>query len=162
MPATRMQEQAMSSDRADAHAPRGDEPFGRMLVALEPQVRVFLSRLQRGNPHAPHHVDDLVQETLARAWRSRSSFDGARDAAPWLLRIAFRAFLDGRDGAPASLPLDDERAAAGPSPAAHAAAREHTAQLLALLSPRERSVLLMFHGDGRSIAQIAAATAQPQ
>jgi len=134
------------------------EPFGRELVALLPRLRAFLRNLQRG---APLPVDDLAQEALARAWRSRAAFDPARGAVDsWLLRIAFRAFLDHRAERPTE-PLVDDRAAAEPGPAATAALREHCERLLALLDARERHALLRFHRDGRSIAQIAAETGWP-
>jgi|KBSSwiStaDraftv2_1062776.scaffolds.fasta_scaffold198943_3 RNA polymerase sigma-70 factor (ECF subfamily) len=136
------------------------EPFGRELVALLPRLRAFLRNLQRGDG-APLPVDDLAQEALARAWRSRAAFDPARGKVDaWLLRIAFRAFLDHR-AAPPTEPLADDRAAAAPGPAATAATREHCERLLALLDERERHALLRFHRDGRSIAQIAAETGAP-
>lgn len=38
--------------------------------------------------------DDVVQETLIRAWRSRSSLEDASRLRPWLYRIATNACLD--------------------------------------------------------------------
>ena len=73
----------------------GDDAFGRILVAMQPRLRAFLGNLNRVD------AEDLVQETVARAWRSRATFDAARgQPEAWLLRIAFRAFLDHRDACP--------------------------------------------------------------
>ena len=70
----------------------GDDAFGRILVAMQPRLRAFLGNLSRSD------AEDLVQETIARAWRSRTTFDPDRGTPEaWLLRIAFRAFLDHRD-----------------------------------------------------------------
>jgi RNA polymerase sigma-70 factor, ECF subfamily len=134
----------------------GDEAFGQRLVDMQPRVRAFLRSL------GPGVTDDLVQETMTRAWRSRANFTEAKgDLDAWLMRIAFRAFLDERQRvqrAP-SAPTPAAAAAApadtAPQPAAHAAAREQLATLLEGLGATERAVLLQFHREGRSIAEIA-------
>lgn len=131
----------------------GDEAFGQRLVDMQPRVRAFLRSL------GPGVTDDLVQETMARAWRSRASFaeeKGGLDA--WLLRIAFRAFLDERQRLQRTPAAEGDGAApvdTAPAPAVHAAAREQLATLLGGLGATERCVLLQFHREGRSIREIA-------
>src|SRR5260370_39846373 len=39
-------------------------------------------------------AEDLVQETLLRAWRGRSGFEGRSSVRTWLYRIATNACLD--------------------------------------------------------------------
>jgi RNA polymerase sigma-70 factor (ECF subfamily) len=39
-------------------------------------------------------ADEVVQTTMLKAWRAASSFDPARDLAPWLYAIARRAAID--------------------------------------------------------------------
>jgi RNA polymerase sigma-70 factor (ECF subfamily) len=41
-----------------------------------------------------HDADDLVQETLVRAWRARGDFEGRAPLRSWLLKIATHACLD--------------------------------------------------------------------
>ena len=134
----------------------GDDAFGRILIAMQPRLRAFLGNLNRVD------AEDLVQETIARAWRSRATFDPDRGAPEaWLLRIAFRAFLDHRDARQPTHPLDPPPTAQAPGPAEHAAAKEQTTELLQRLSEVERDILLRFHSNGEPIASIARALGLP-
>jgi RNA polymerase sigma-70 factor (ECF subfamily) len=136
--------------------------FGQQLVALTSSMQAFLRTLCRGGAANGSGIDDLVQETMARAWRSRATFDADKGTpAAWLSRIAFRVYLDHRDLSEPARTLVDEHAAGGPGPLAEAAAREQIRTLLGRLGRREREVLLHFHRDGRSIAELAAAEAVP-
>lgn len=113
-----------------------------------------------------HDAEDLVQETLARAWRGRSGYRGEAGLRTWLRRIATRACLDElrRHRTRRSLPADaagDARREPlwleplpddllGDSQADPAAAYEtresvSLAFLVALqrLGPRQRAVLIL-------------------
>jgi RNA polymerase sigma-70 factor, ECF subfamily len=58
-------------------------------------------------------ADDMVQETLLRAWRSRASFEGRAQLSTWLHRIATNVCLDAlADRKPRVLPPDVVRAVA--------------------------------------------------
>ncbi|MBV8756598.1 MAG: RNA polymerase subunit sigma-70 [Deltaproteobacteria bacterium] len=58
-------------------------------------------------------AEELVQETLLRAWRARDSFDGRAKVSTWLYRIATNVCLDVLDKRPARvLPMDVVRAVA--------------------------------------------------
>jgi RNA polymerase sigma-70 factor, ECF subfamily len=120
---------------------------------MQPRIRAFLRSL------GPGVTDDLVQETVTRAWRSRANFAEAKGGLDaWLMRIAFRAFLDERQRvqrAPSAAPGEGVPVDTAPAPAAHAAAREQLATLLEGLGATERAVLMQFHREGRSIAEIA-------
>ena len=108
-------------------------------------------------------AEDAVQETMLRAWRARSSFDGTQPRA-WLYRIATNACLDAiraRNRRPKAMSsfeempwlqpypdrLLDEVAPAEEEPDAVIVARE-TIELaflavIQLLPPRQRAVLIM-------------------
>jgi RNA polymerase sigma-70 factor (ECF subfamily) len=58
-------------------------------------------------------ADDLVQETMLRAWRARDSFEGRAQLSTWLHRIATNVCLDSLEHKPARvLPQDVVRAVA--------------------------------------------------
>ena len=149
-----------SSIEACAAAVSADAEFGRCLVAIEPRLRAFVARLPGAD------VEDVVQEALVRAWRSRAGFDAARgDIAAWSMRIAFRAYVDAgkrRRGGPDGCVVESDVEARAVAPSVDLGdgvdARERLRWLLASLRPIERDVLLRFHQAGESIDRIAAAT----
>jgi RNA polymerase sigma-70 factor (TIGR02960 family) len=122
-------------------------------------------------------AEDAVQETMLRAWRARSSFDGTQPRA-WLYRIATNACLDAIrsrkrraaaigsfDEMPWLQPypdrLLDEIAPSEQEPDAVVVARE-TIELaflavIQLLPPRQRAVLIMRDVLEWSAAETAAA-----
>ena len=155
--------QPLTSTDASAAVPVDDATsFGRQLVALAGPMHAFLHTLCRGGAVTGASVDDLVQEVMARAWRSRTTFAADRGTLDaWLSRITFRVYLDHRRTPAASPTLAEEPATCAPGPLAQAAAREKLQWLLGRLSSRERGVLLRFHRDGRSVAALAAADAVP-
>lgn len=71
-----------------------------------------------------HDSDDLVQETLLRAWRARDALADPSRLAPWLYRIATNACLDELAQRPRRVLASELRAAADPSAAAEDALDE--------------------------------------
>lgn len=59
------------------------------LAALLPNLRAF-ARSLCGNPD---RADDLVQETLVKAWKSRASFDPGTNLKAWLFTILRNTFI---------------------------------------------------------------------
>jgi RNA polymerase sigma-70 factor (ECF subfamily) len=66
--------------------------FQRELTALVPNLRAFAKSIC-GNPD---HADDLVQETLVKAWRHRNSYALGSNLKAWLFTILRNAFLSQR------------------------------------------------------------------
>lgn len=143
-------------------SPSPDEPLDGRLVGEIPELRAFLRRLG-GRIRSSSDIEDLVQEVLTRALRSRHTFDESRELGPWLRRTALRVYIDQRASlhrAPGSLNGVDVEPAARTSD--ELAQRDSVEHLLARLEPIERDVLLRFHRDGGSIREISDALAMPE
>lgn len=128
-----------------------DTTFGSLLQQHQGRVQALLRRL------SPRDADDLLQETMARAWRYRSSCDQTANPAAWLLQVAFRSFLDHRarvrrqhDADAAAVRAD--RVEPNDAPAQ----RDELQRALHRLSPLQRAILLGFHQEQLSLQQLAA------
>jgi len=76
---------------AQVVATGSERAFGQLVQAHQEAVRRFLRRLTTGDAM---RADDLAQETFIRAWQGLSSFRQLSGFETWLLRIAYRVFLD--------------------------------------------------------------------
>src|SRR4051812_5078719 len=136
-----------------AAALAGDERAFRALVA--PYVRVLEVHAYR-MLGSVHDADDVVQETLLRAWRSLARFQRRASIVTWLYRIATNACLDElerrpRRPEPVLDPYPDERLHAAGLPVSDPAARYalHEGMELAFLTAiqrlpgRQRAVLIL-------------------
>ena len=106
-------------------------------------------------------AEDIVQETLLRAWRNLDNLDDdARPVRPWLFTVAQRLAIDAHrarharptevgDAALASVPSLDEM---GP-----ALDRILVADALRALSQEHRAVIVETYYRGRSVAETATA-----
>jgi RNA polymerase sigma-70 factor, ECF subfamily len=133
-------------------APLDDATFTQLLQQAMPGLTMFVRRLCGTATDA----DDVLQETLAKVWRLRASYDPSRGGDAWLLQAAFRCFCDHR-----------KRQRAVPAPCGdlvHGVARRDACALelrdelrhrLAALDPFARTLLLAFHQDGRSLQDLA-------
>jgi RNA polymerase sigma-70 factor (ECF subfamily) len=108
-------------------------------------------------------AEEAVQEALTRAWREQARFDVSRGSfGAWWRRILLNAALDGRRRLRTVVPLEDAGDPADPAPdpearAGAAALDRALAAAMARLPPRQRAALALFHGEGLSMAEIAAA-----
>jgi RNA polymerase sigma-70 factor (ECF subfamily) len=160
---------------ADAHP--GPAELGEMFAEHRPALLRHCYRMLGSFEEA----EDVVQEVLLRAWRSRETYAGDAPLAHWLMRIATNACLNaltrGRQRALPQLdrdpgaPLLEHEAATWvtpapdarlyPDPARAAEAREQVAlafiALLQRLPPKQRAVLLLKDVVGWSAEEIASA-----
>src|SRR5687767_9378786 len=90
-------------DESVGNCPRSDDASAQALelhnqrewfasLAQKTQKYVY-SRIRRLIPNRAT-VDQLVQQTFLKAWRSRKAFDGRSDGLPWMLRVAERVVVD--------------------------------------------------------------------
>src|SRR5262245_40004040 len=162
---------------ADAHP--GAAELGEMFAEHRPALLRHCYRMLGSFEEA----EDVVQEVLLRAWRSRDTYAGDAPLAHWLMRIATNACLNaltrGRQRPRAlpqldrdpGAPLVEQEAATWvtpapdarlfPDPARAAEAREQVAlafiALLQRLPPKQRAVLLLKDVVGWSAEEIASA-----
>ena len=74
-----------------AAARAGDElAFGRLVDRHRPGLELFCG-LMLG---CPREAEELVQETVLRAWRGRERAERCASARTWLYRIATHACVD--------------------------------------------------------------------
>lgn len=107
-------------------------------------------------------AEDVVQETLTKAWRLRQGFDAEQNGEGWLVRAAFRTLCDHR--ARQQRRRDQQSPAAEPAAPVTANAlevREEVARLLQSLPVLERELLVDFHAHGLSLRELAERHALP-
>lgn len=73
-----------------------DPDFADLVAAYRHELQVHCYRMVGSYEDS----EDLVQETLLRAWRRRDSFEGRSTVRAWLYRIATNACLDFLDSTP--------------------------------------------------------------
>jgi RNA polymerase sigma-70 factor (ECF subfamily) len=146
-------------------AQRGDRAaFGQLAVRAEFLLLCWL-RLCPDTRAACNEADDVIQETLLRAWQHRAAFDPAGSALPWLWRICHNIAVDllrrRRTRAARSLDLgagDLGVPSRRPSPEEVAEAREAWAllqQVLARLPPAMQQLIRYHYFNGWSHAECA-------
>ena len=148
-----------------------ERAFGQLVQAHQDAVRRFLRRLTAGDEML---ADDLAQETFIRAWQHLSSFRQLSGFETWLLRIAYRVFLDEmrkEKTPPSTLPREGESLASLDSCAQQPPSLtggdggwvfHHDLDLaLATLTESERTCVVLQCIEGQSIKEIADITGLP-
>lgn len=114
------------------------------------------------------HAEDIVQETLLRAWRHPEALTG-RPVRPWLFTVARNLVVDAhrarvaRGGQHVPIEAGEEGPAAvsGSDDIDRALESWTVAEALADLSPQHRAVIIETYYRGRSVAEAAAALGIP-
>jgi len=98
----------MTTSSPDA---RPDATFAAAVEPLRGALRLHCYRMLGSS----HDSDDMVQETLLRAWRSRGELADPARLKPWLYRIATNACLDELRARPRRVLASELEPAADPS-----------------------------------------------
>jgi RNA polymerase sigma-70 factor (ECF subfamily) len=138
---------------------RGDEQAAAELVRRHAGP---LARFLSGAGASDADIDDLVQESLVRAFRAVDRFRGECQFRTWLLTIGGNVLKDSarRAKRAPTLPLDEDLRAPGGDPHDRAVASEAEARLgaeIARLPRMQRDVFLLRAQQGLEYAEIAAA-----
>src|ERR1700742_4612516 len=148
---TRAESHTMEEREAPAAAP----DFKTDLLALVPFLRAF-ARSLTGNYEA---ADDLVQETLVKAWQSRDTFELGTNLKAWLVTILRNQFYSDRRRAWRQAPWDQEaaeRIPGGGQDQGWAAELSDTARALRVLTDEQREALILVGAGGFSYEDAAA------
>lgn len=144
--------------RGGSASPTHEETLLRLLYDQHAgPLLAFVMRLTDGDRQ---RAEDIVQETLLRAWRNAHKLgtDGDRSLRPWLVTVARRIAIDDyrsettRPAETYDRPLDSF---------AEADETDHVLQMvvlseaLAALSPAHREVLVETYFRGRTVAEAA-------
>lgn len=140
------------------------EPFTHLVSRHKDRLFAYLSRLSCDRSQA----EDLLQETLLRAWRAFPRYDHRDKFSSWIFSIAHNTALDARRSAgvrEAMVSVADplERPAVD-DPESLALAQELTVrvnELLNALPPKQLRVFLLRQHSDMSFKEIARLTQQP-
>ena len=125
-----------------------EQEFGEVALPHTRSLLRFARRLTSDSAAA----EDLVQETLMRAWRGFGQFRGGANARAWLFRILLNTFYgQGRKGRLTLVPLGEtDRAGSSMS-----SATVEVTDALAKLSPDQRAVLMLGAVEGFTCREIS-------
>jgi RNA polymerase sigma-70 factor (ECF subfamily) len=124
------------------------------MLACIPNLRAFAISFL----HNSHDADDLVQETVMRAWSNLHRFERGTNLQAWLFTILRNLFYSRYRKRRHEVEDPDERHAASLTVAPDQLARVEHAELLralALLSPDQREALLLVGAQGMAYEEAA-------
>jgi RNA polymerase sigma-70 factor (ECF subfamily) len=136
----------------------GDADAFRLLVERHSRYLFRLLYRMTGNIH---DAEDLVQDTLLKAYRHLDRFDGRAGFRTWLCRIGANNAIDLLRSRQSPAPLPElEPSASTPSPERLAASGQAASLLehaLQRLTAMERSAFVLRHAEGATTGQISTA-----
>jgi RNA polymerase sigma-70 factor (ECF subfamily) len=121
-------------------------------------LKFYVMRLNGADQHS---AEDIMQETMLRAWSHADSLHGShRSMRPWLFTVARRLVIDAqrqRDTRPREVPyLTADDAGTSLEEGFDAAQiRDEVIRALRSLTPAQREVILYTHYLGLSVAEVA-------
>lgn len=141
----------------DEMPPAAEQAFGEALVECSRTLRAY-GRSLSGSQHA---AEDLVQETLLKAWRARARFEPGTNLQAWTRTILRNLFLTERRRSRFIGEWDDQAAdrklASAATQTTHIELSD-VARALDRLSNEQREAVMLFGAEELSIEEIAAVT----
>lgn len=133
-----------------------DEEFRRGIEATLPELRAFARNLTRDHEAA----DDLVQDTMMKAWAARDRFEAGTSLRAWTYVIARNLFLTARRRDKFHGEWNEESASrrlAAPASQEQPLHLADVAKALDKISPSQREALLLVGASGMSYEEAAQA-----
>ncbi|MCW5299135.1 RNA polymerase sigma factor [Herbaspirillum lusitanum] len=128
------------------------------LLACLPRLRRYARALVGDRAGA----DDLVQDTMERAWQKLSSWRKGSDMRPWLFSIMHNLHVDQRrKPVIPTVALDDEDALATPAYAPDRLVGYDLESALRLLAAEQREILLLVVLEEMTYEEVAATLSIP-
>jgi RNA polymerase sigma-70 factor (ECF subfamily) len=128
---------------------RGDEEAFAQLVRRH-EKRVF--RLAGRFFRQPEEVEEVAQQTFLTVWQKLDTYRAKAPFEHWLTRVCLNCCYERlRKKQPPLEPLHEDDAASLAEPTA----RLEVERLLRVLPVTDRFILLLLHGEGWSVAEIA-------
>ena len=156
-------ESAASASAPDEHVPLSDPEFKKQLAAVIPHLRAFGRSLSGSRDLA----DDLVQETLLKAWAARKRFQAGTNMRAWTFIILRNLYLSQMRRARFKGEWDDlvaDRLLAAPaSQDRHVELNDMQRALMHLPAPQREALILVGAGgfayeEAAEICQVAVGT----
>ncbi|MFG3306657.1 sigma-70 family RNA polymerase sigma factor [Streptomyces wuyuanensis] len=149
---------------ATATATTDEQAMAELQREHGPALLSFLVGLTYGDRQ---RAEDLLQETLLRAWQHPEAFDAPYESMrPWLFTVGRRLAIDARRSRLARpAEIGDGVLAATPDPADvtdRAVATLDVRAAVRSLSPEHRAVLVQIYFRGHSVAEAARVLGIPQ
>jgi RNA polymerase sigma-70 factor (ECF subfamily) len=138
-------------------ADTAEDALVRMLYAEHGRpLLVYVTRLTGGDRH---QAEDIVQETLLRAWRNADALTPDRGSVRgWLLRVARNIVIDrhrARQSRPPEVPDDELDAQVSPDETDRVVDSMHMLEALDGLKPEHRATLIQIYYRGRTVGEAA-------
>ena len=133
------------------------EQFVEQVGREQAHLRRFLTALCCGNGA---EADDIAQEALIKAYLRSSQYDERGQFSAWLMKIAYRVFIDSRrkQKHQQELPLEKAIMLQGNSKSDDAFRYQELHTALATLSETMRTSILLYYMQGYQIKEIAEIT----
>lgn len=142
-----------------------DTEFEHIATRLRPKLKATAERIAQTSRMAEADVEDAVQETLIRLWRTGNRLDGYRSIESLAVTIVRNVCIDmSRHNPPAAAPIDGLQIAAGSSADSSLTAESTRGMMDRLMArlPATQQRLLKMRGEGMSLDDIAAVMQMPK
>ena len=134
--------------------------FEKEVINNQEPLRRFLMNLCGGDTALS---DDIAQEAFIKAYLNLSSFSGLSKFSTWLFRIAYNCYCDNKRASQKYSTVEiNERIQMSDEGSDSKYKNQELYMALAQLGEKERSAILLFYMEDKSIKEISIITRTPE